>query len=109
MHARSNGFSVDPETGDVVDTRPYDGLTETEADDRQAQCNEIVAWIEQALASAVSADEQLAAALDQAAGGLDVTGSDLSGAADAGASRVEDDLLPPPKAAPPLRTPGGTG
>ena len=95
-HARSSGFTVDTATGDVVDARPNDELTETEADDRQAQCNEIVDRIEQALRSAVSADEQLAATLDQAATGLDLTGSDLSDASDTGASQADDDVLAPP-------------
>jgi hypothetical protein len=96
-HARSSGFTVDTATGNVVDARPNDELTETEADDRQAQCDEIVDRIEQALRSAVSADEELAAALDRAATGLDLPGSDLSDASDAGASEAGDDVLPPPE------------
>jgi hypothetical protein len=96
-HARSNGFTVDTGTGEVVDARPNDDLTETEADDRQAQCNEIVDRIEQALRNAVNADAQLAAVLDTAATGLDMTGNDLSDASDAGASQVGNDVLPPPE------------
>jgi len=92
-HARSSGFSVDTATGDVVDTRSND-MTEAEADDRQAQCNEIVDRIEQALRNAVSADTQMAAVLDAAATGLDGGGHDLS---DACASQGASDLLPPPE------------
>ena len=96
-HARSSGFTVDTGTGEVVDARPSDDLTETEADDRQAQCNEIVDRIEQALRNAVNADTQLAAVLDTAATGLDMSGNDLSDASDAGASQAGNDVLPPPE------------